>query len=216
MGRKNNFRSSFDIGRFPRRIADPDVPSVAQTCPEEVRRLYEEVWNKRRLDVVDELISASHALNDPVTSGSQMGPDLYKRRVVELTTSFPDLRFTIEDMIAEKGKVGVSWTISGTHQGEFLDIPATDSKIVVKGFTTSQAERSLIRMLDGTLWACYDNSAALVDRGPLRKRMADPPHNSTVMANVNMSFLFAEGALKPVPIHGNCPEELWGSERSRI
>jgi steroid delta-isomerase-like uncharacterized protein len=146
-GKKNNSRSSFDIGGFPRRIADPDVSSVAQTCPEEeripmlldnksiVRRLYEEVWNKRRLDVVDELISPSHALNDPIISGSQMGPDLYKRRVVELTTGFPDLRFTIEDMIAEKGKVGVSWTISGTHQGEFLNIPATGSKIFVEGIT---------------------------------------------------------------------------------
>lgn len=58
-----------------------------------VRRLYEEVWNQRRLDVVDELISPSHALNEPIVSGSQIGPELYKRRVVELTTSFPDLRF---------------------------------------------------------------------------------------------------------------------------
>ena len=100
-----------------------------------VRRLYEEVWNKRRLEVVDELISPSHALNDPIVSGSQIGPEFYKRRVVELTTSFPDLRFTIEDIITENGKVGVSWIISGTHQGEFMDIPATDSKISVEGIT---------------------------------------------------------------------------------
>jgi steroid delta-isomerase-like uncharacterized protein len=100
-----------------------------------VRRLYDEVWNKRRLEVLDELISSSHALNDPIVSGSQMGPEFYKRRVVDLTTSFPDLRFTIEDMITEKGKVGVSWIISGTHQGEFMDIPATGSKISVEGIT---------------------------------------------------------------------------------
>jgi predicted ester cyclase len=73
-----------------------------------VRRLYEEAWNKPRLEVVDELISPSHALNDPIVSGSRRGPEFYKRRVAELTTSFPDLRFTIEDMITEKEKVGVS------------------------------------------------------------------------------------------------------------
>jgi steroid delta-isomerase-like uncharacterized protein len=100
-----------------------------------VRRLYEEVWNKRRLEVVDELISPSHALNDPIVSGSQIGPEFYKRRVAELTTSFPDLRFTIEDLFTEKGKVCVSWIISGTHQGEFMDIPATGSKISVEGIT---------------------------------------------------------------------------------
>ena len=100
-----------------------------------VRRLYEEVWNKRRLEVVDELMSPSHALNDPIASSSQIGPELYKRRVVELTESFPDLRFTIEDMITEKGKLVVSWIISGTHKGEFMDIPATDRKVSVEGIT---------------------------------------------------------------------------------
>ena len=65
---------------------------------------------------MDELISPSHALNDPIVSGSQTGPELYKRRVVEFTASFPDLRFTIEDMIAEKGKVVACWTFSGTHK----------------------------------------------------------------------------------------------------
>jgi steroid delta-isomerase-like uncharacterized protein len=131
---------------FAQGVAAPDVPSRANVSgdPESamlldnkaiIRRLYEEAWNKRRLEVVDELISPSHALNDPVVSGSQTGPELYKQRVLELTTSFPDLRFTIEDIITEKGKLVVSWIISGTHLSEFLDVPATGSKIFVEGIT---------------------------------------------------------------------------------
>jgi len=100
-----------------------------------VRRLYEEVWNKRKLEVVDELISASHALQDPIVSGSQVGPELYKRRVVEMTIGFPDLCFTIEDTIAEGEKFVACWTISGTHKGEFMEIPATGRKISVEGIT---------------------------------------------------------------------------------
>jgi steroid delta-isomerase-like uncharacterized protein len=100
-----------------------------------VRRLYDEVWNKRRLEVVDALISPSHALNDPLASDSQVGPKMYKRRVVEFTNIFPDLHFTIEDMIAEKGKVVVSWIISGTHKSEFMDIPATSRKVSMEGIT---------------------------------------------------------------------------------
>ena len=73
---------------------------------------------------MDQLISPSHALLDPIVSSSQVGPELYKQRVAALTTSFPDLRFTIEDTIAEREKVVVSWVISGTHKGEFLKIPA--------------------------------------------------------------------------------------------
>jgi steroid delta-isomerase-like uncharacterized protein len=100
-----------------------------------VRRLYEEVWNKRKLEVVDELISPSHALQDPIPSGSQVGPELYKRRVVEFTTGFPDICLTIEDTIAEKEKIVVSWIFSGTHKGEFLEIPATGKKVSVEGIT---------------------------------------------------------------------------------
>jgi predicted ester cyclase len=48
--------------------------------------------------------------------------------VVEFTTTFSGLRFTIEDMISEKAKVAVSWIVSGT-------LPATGSKIFLEGIT---------------------------------------------------------------------------------
>jgi len=100
-----------------------------------VRRLYEEVWNARKLDVVDELISPSHALHDPNVSGSQIGPDAYKQQVARFTTAFPDLHFAIEDIFSEKDKLVVSWMISGTHKGEYEGIPPTDKKISVDGIT---------------------------------------------------------------------------------
>ncbi len=100
-----------------------------------VRRLYEEVWNQRKLGVVDELLSASHALQDPNRPGSQVGPELYKRRVAELIRGFPDLRFTIEDTIAEGEKFVACWMFSGTHQGEFMEVRATGKKISVEGIT---------------------------------------------------------------------------------
>ncbi len=133
-----------------------------------VRRLYEEVWNKRKLEVVDELISPSHALNDPIVSGSQTGPELYKRRVVEFTASFPDLRFTIEDMIAEKGKVVVCWTISGTHKGEFMDIPATGKKVSLEGITIHHITNG--KILDSyARWDALGLLRQLGDVSPLRQ-----------------------------------------------
>src|SRR2546422_6904053 len=92
------------------------------------RRLYEEVWNKRRLELVDEIISPSHALHDPNALGSAIGPEAYKRVVARFISGFPDLRFSIEDAVAENEKMVVAWTISGTHEGEFMGIPATHKK----------------------------------------------------------------------------------------
>jgi len=109
-----------------------------------VRRLYEEVWNDRKVDVVDKLLSPSHALQEPNASGSQIGPQVYKATVTRFLAAVPDLRFTIQDMISEGDKVVVSWVLSGTHQGEFYGIAPTNKKISVEGITIHQIKNGKI------------------------------------------------------------------------
>jgi steroid delta-isomerase-like uncharacterized protein len=100
-----------------------------------IRRLYGEVWNGRRLDLVSEIISPSHALHISNAADSSIGPEAYKSQVTQFLSGFPDLRFSIDDMVAEDEKVVVSWNIAGTHKGEFMGIPATNKKISVDGIT---------------------------------------------------------------------------------
>ena len=100
-----------------------------------VRRLYEEVWNKRRVELVDELMSPSHAMHDNHLPDSGVGPEAYKRNVARYVAGFPDLRFTVEDMVSENDKVAVSWIISGTHKGEFRGISPTGKKVSIEGIT---------------------------------------------------------------------------------
>jgi steroid delta-isomerase-like uncharacterized protein len=100
-----------------------------------VRRLYEEVWNKRKLEVVNELISPSHALQGPTIFGSSIGPEAYKRQVSRFLEGYPDLHWAIEDTIAEKDKVVACWTLSGTHKGDFMGVPATNKRVSVGGMT---------------------------------------------------------------------------------
>ena len=100
-----------------------------------VRRLYKEVWNERKLEVADEVISQSHALNDPTFSGSEVGPAAYKTQVRRFVAAFPDLRFSVEEYICEKDKVVASWTITGTHKGEVFGMAPTNKKISVAGIT---------------------------------------------------------------------------------
>ena len=103
-----------------------------------VRRLYEEVWNKRKVELVTEFIAASHGLQGPNFSGASVGPQAYKREVLIFIAGFPDLEFTVEDLIAEKDKVVSCWTITGTHKGEYMGVPATNKKISVDGITVHQ------------------------------------------------------------------------------
>jgi steroid delta-isomerase-like uncharacterized protein len=103
---------------------------------------------------VDEIISPSHALHDPNVSGSAIGPEAYKRQVEIFITGFPDLRFSIEDAVAENDKLVVAWTISGTHEGEIMGIPATHKKVSVDGITINH-------VVDGKIMDSYISYDAL-------------------------------------------------------
>jgi steroid delta-isomerase-like uncharacterized protein len=109
-----------------------------------IRRLYEEVWNKRKVELVSEIISPSHALQAPNVVGSAVGPEAYKRQLMSFLAGYPDLHWTIEDMIAEDDKVVACWTISGTHRGEYLGIPATNKKVSVEGITIHHISKGKI------------------------------------------------------------------------
>jgi steroid delta-isomerase-like uncharacterized protein len=119
-----------------------------------VRRLYEEAWNKRRLEVVNEIISPSHALHAPNISGSSVGPEAYKRQLSLFLAGYPDLRITLEDTIAEKNKVVACWSISGTHKGDFMGIPATNKRVSVDGIT-------IHHIANGRIMDSYSNWDAL-------------------------------------------------------
>lgn len=103
-----------------------------------VRRLYEEVWNQRNLEAAKELIAPSHAVQLFDAADSGVGPEAYARNVVQFVRAFPDLKFTVIDMVGESEKVVTLWNISGTHKGEFRGIAVTGKKISVDGITISQ------------------------------------------------------------------------------
>ena len=112
--------------------------SVAPSHNEVFGRLYHSVWNERRLEFIDKIIAKSQALGDPTLSGGAVGPAAYRRRVERFLKGLPDLRFNIDETVSEKDKLVVAWTLTRTHCGEFLGIPATNKKISVSGITINQ------------------------------------------------------------------------------
>jgi steroid delta-isomerase-like uncharacterized protein len=142
-----------------------------------IRRLYEEVWNKRNLAVVDEILSPSHALSEPNAPDSQVGPQAYKATMSRFLTGMPDLRFTIQDLISEKNKVAVVWVMSGTHRGEFDGAPATNKKVSVEGITIHQLENG--KILDS--YASWDRLGVMQQMGAL------PPQKQTAAGGAHGS-----------------------------
>jgi steroid delta-isomerase-like uncharacterized protein len=118
--------------------------SVAQAHKDIFRRLYQDVWNDRKFELLEQVIAKSHALGDPTLTGSAVGPEAYRRQAERFLTGFPDLRFTVDDTVSEKDKLVVSWTITGTHKGEFLGVAPTNKKVSFSGITIHEISNGKI------------------------------------------------------------------------
>ncbi len=99
-------------------------------------RIFEEVWNKGNLAVVDEL-SDENVVNHNPPGPLLQGSEAFKQFVLMYRSAFPDTHITIEDQIAEGEKVVTRWTARGTHKGELMGIPPTGKQVTVTGISIS-------------------------------------------------------------------------------
>ena len=112
-----------------------------------VRRFYEAA-NKHNVDLVAELVAPDYVdytnKIEGLESLKQFGNMFIK--------GFPDIHWTIEDMIAEGDKVWVRTTITGTHRGEYRGVPPTGKDITIRCV-------DILRIVDGKIvevWAVDD------------------------------------------------------------
>lgn len=96
------------------------------------RRVWEEVFNKGNLSVVDETIADNYVYHGPMGM-EYKGPEGFRQMVTVFRTAFPDMRMTVDDLIAEGDKVVSYYTMTGTHKGEYLGIAPTGKKVKFSG-----------------------------------------------------------------------------------
>lgn len=94
-----------------------------------VRQIYEEVFDRHNLAVVDELYANDFVYHSPGNPG--MDRDGLKQGLSDYITAFPDVRMTVEDIFASEDRVAVRFTARGTHRGEYLGVPATGKQVTV-------------------------------------------------------------------------------------
>ncbi len=119
-----------------------------------VRRLVEELWNKGNLSVADQLFTPNYTHHDSSSPDFGHGPESERKRATLYRTAFPDLRLTIEDIIAEGDIVMARWSCQGTHKGDLNGIAPTGKHFTISGVTT-------VRFLNGKLAEGYVNWDAL-------------------------------------------------------
>ena len=104
-----------------------------------IKRFVEELWNERRLDVADAIFAkdcVTHQLRSGVPADAvPRGPQAIKEHVAGWIASFPDLHFSVEQMVSEGDRVVMQLLMEGTHQGSWLGIPASGKSLQVRMFT---------------------------------------------------------------------------------
>lgn len=121
-----------------------------------LRRRVEDIWNNGNMGAIDELIAS-----DYVSNGQPIGREGFKQFVTIVRSAFPDLRFTIDDMVGESDKLAVRYTGQGTHQGEFSGILATGKPVTIRGI-------DMFRVANGKIaeeWLSFDQLGMLQQMG---------------------------------------------------
>jgi steroid delta-isomerase-like uncharacterized protein len=119
-----------------------------------VRRLFGEVWNKGHVAVADELFAPTYHHHDSSTPDFGRGPESEKKRVTLYRHAFPDIRFTIEDLLAEGETVVARWSCRGTHKGELHGMAPTGQRFNITGL-------SIARFTNGKMFEGHVNWDAL-------------------------------------------------------
>jgi predicted ester cyclase len=135
---------------------------------ETIRNLYENILNNGKLDQIGEIISEEY-----IGVRGEKGPVGFAQTVESLRIGFPDIKWTIEDLIAENDKVIVRWSWKGTNKGSFRGFPISnkavdDNAIAIYQFSGQKVIRA---------WIQSDRLGFLIQIGIVSADVLTPPSN---------------------------------------
>lgn len=129
------------------------------------RRFYEEMLNGRRMEAFDETHAADLVVHDPGVPGGEIrGRDAYKRVIGRMTRALPDYHFTVYELLAEGQYTVARWTVTGTHEGEYLGIAPTGVRVTMAGISIDR--RVGERVVEA--WVQMDNLGLLRQIGAVK------------------------------------------------
>ena len=122
-----------------------------------VRRLVEMVWNGHDLDLADEIFPPDFD-NGP---GNPSGPAFVKEWHRSTRDSVPDLRYAVDEILADGNRVALRWTATGTQHGQFGPVPPTGKAVTYTGV-------HFLTVKDGritALWSINDTFGKILQLG---------------------------------------------------
>lgn len=99
--------------------------------------------NSGNLDALHEVFAPNVIDHDPA-SDQAPGPEGFIQFFTGFRAAFPDLNISVEQLVADEDNVAIAYTVTGTHRGDFLGIPATGKSIKARGVQIARFENGQI------------------------------------------------------------------------
>ena len=123
-------------------------------------RFNEEVF-RGNLSVVDELVAPDFVDHSVPPGMPNKGPEGVKNLLSYFLKAFSDIRVTYHDLLEKDDKVVGRYSMTGTHQGEFMGVGATNKNVSFDGI-------EIVRVKDGKFaerWAVEDMAGLMGQLG---------------------------------------------------
>ena len=129
-----------------------------------IARRFFGAWNTADFEAIEILVADDAEHHDPVDPpDSPPDPAGEKQLIEAYRSAFPDARLEIEDLLAERDRVAVRWTATGSHEREFAGVESTGTELAITGFEIEQVEDSQIV----ESWALFDGLGLLRQLGAI-------------------------------------------------
>ena len=159
-------------------VEQRNLGSVADVLP---------YWNSGDIEGIvsfydDDIVWKNMALEETYRGKSEV-----REFLTRLFTAIPDLVFTVDFKIARGDNVSEQWTVSGTHLGPFMGIPATGRHVEIRALSmVTLREGKFLR--DEFYW----------DTGAVMRQMGLMPSLAVAQGTLGRGFLW--GAVKSLNV----------------
>lgn len=107
-----------------------------------IRTFIDEAFNKGNLSILEEVIHPEYQYWSPDSQLKGIGQ--LREFIQAFRNSFPDLNLQVDDFFSSNDRTCTAFTLKGTHEQDFMGIPATKKSVEVQGMVISRIKDNKI------------------------------------------------------------------------
>ena len=101
-------------------------------------------WNAHDIEGVMKILDEKHVWETDTLPAPVVGRDGYRQAMQMYIAAFPDLHFSIDQLLPSGDFVVTRYTATGTHNGDLMGIPPTRRRAEVHGCTVMEVRNGTV------------------------------------------------------------------------